>query len=162
MQITVKNLRNCFVTAYYVNWFVHAHEKKARRSIFLEILPQISCRVQYRQRKRATTSTSIALRRNFQANLQYRYLSFKLLLLLLMKRPALHVTWRFFVRLVCRHSLCLTFPNKVQPSELRAACMWYFTALFHLYGSSEGLILLKNARGSIDFYYGKTRTWSIL
>lgn len=61
---------------------------------------------------------------------------------------------KFFVR--------LTFPNKAQLSELRVACMRYFEALFHLYDSSEGFIFFKNALGSIDFYYGKTRTWSIL
>lgn len=92
---------------------------------------------EYRQRKRATTV-------NFN-NFAPEFVSSKFAISIFVVEVDVK---RFALRgdsscgLMPTFFVCLTFPSKAQFSKLRAACTRYFAALFHLLGSSEGLILL--------------------
>jgi len=127
------------------------YEESTNKHISLNF-SQISCRVQYRQCKRATTinftsSTPKLVSSMFQANLQYRYVSLKLMLFV--------KSFTCCAKIFCDSSvdvLCASNISQQNTVELRAACTRYFAAFF-IYKSYS--FSSKNTQNNIDFYYGK-------
>lgn len=129
----MEDSRNWFVAACYANWLVHAREESTKNISWNSSANKSPCAGSVNAQR---PSISTALRRNlFQANLQYRYLSLKLMLFV--KRFSLFICYAEILRaarlstFLCVKCFRIRHSPVVSYERVRDTSRLFFTCKIH-------------------------------